>query len=185
MTHLFKNALSVVLTIVLASSGCLTPEGQSWAPAAGLQVKVADSTELSALGYTFSTEYRSAELMVGGLRTSAGQDRRIKHEFAGFMLNLQDQPREFSGGGHYYFDEGNDLIPYVSFFSTISDSGSAYASDQLGLRFGGGLEFLVAENVAINLGADYLLPILPFEDAFGNQAEFSGLAIRLGLSAGF
>ena len=55
-------------------------------------------------------------------------------------------------------------------------------ADQLGIRFGGGVEYAVSRNAAFTLSGDYLVPLIDAEDSTGLfELSTSGFAIRLGI----
>jgi hypothetical protein len=210
-----KNKLAsvaIVVATIFTQSCNNTPEGHTWAPEAGIQFTVSSSydvdAELSAFGYTVSgsanVDYDSFDLRIGQTSTSAGDTRAIKHEHIGIIIGtstfaLSDfgsesdsgiSGTEISGGGRMYKDKGNDTIPYLSFYSTMTelDAHGIPSSPQIGLRVGGGLEYIIAEGIMLDAGADFLIPLSSGSVGSPDESvdlEWSGLAIRIGIIAGF
>ncbi len=185
-----------LLLVLISISACQTPEGQEWKPTFGLSTTIVDSyeAELSALGYSDSesVDYSMTEIEVGATRVTPADERPIKHEFVGFKLGSGDVTDstgtsgdldEISGGGLIYFDKGDPLIPFLSIWSVITDlSDAPDLSTQLGIRFGGGVEYAVSRNAAFTLSGDYLVPLIDAEDSTGLfDLSTSGFAIRLGI----
>ncbi len=125
----------------------------------------------------------------GATLVSEGPKRLIKHQFSGFALGTGDLSSpsasldiaEISAGGRYYHDKGGPAIPFLSIWSTLDTPDDPEAPSQLGLRFGGGVEFLIGSAAALTLQGDYLVPLINGEDSLGFQYEVSGFAIRFGI----
>jgi len=190
--------MSRISTIVLSISfiaACKTPEGQEWKPTVGVAAAVVDSysADISALGFSGSgdVDYSLVQFELGATKVTPNETRPLKHEFAGIVFGVGDLSAggasadlvEISGGGRYYFDKGGTVIPFLSIWSTISTLDDPLVdTPQLGLRFGGGIEYPFAGNLAATLSGDYTLPLIDAEDSTGLvSSSVDGVAIRLGL----
>jgi len=190
---IYSALLSSALLYSLA--GCGTTPGQEWKPTAGVTTVVNSSYDLgvSQLGYgsgSIPVDYSSTNIELGATLVSEGSDRPIKHQFAGIAFGsgeLEDgfggaiDGDEISGGGRYYYDEGNAVIPFISIWSVLTDADGA--TPQLGLRIGGGAEYPLNSNAALTLSGDYLIPINDAQDEFfpGVTYDISGLSFRFGV----
>ena len=183
-----------LLALVALFSACYTPEGQHWNTTLGTNTTVWDDyeAEVNAFGLvaTGDIDYSLTAFEVGATRVEPQAGRDLKHEFAGLMFGIGDiddngslDLTEIGGGGRIYFDNGGELIPFLSIWSTIVSYDDLDDLDaQFGLRFGGGVEFVLTDNAALQLGLDYHLPLIPAEDTSSNaELEIQGLAARFGL----
>lgn len=196
----FENCKSPVCIVLLTSllvSSCQTNEGQEWKPTVGLSTTIADDYEVSVsslgyTGYTESLDYSVNEIELGATRVTPNGKRPIKHEFAGFKLGSgelsnelgADDLDELSWGGIIYNDKGEAIIPFFSIWATTSEYADLSISKQLGLRLGGGVEYMIEDsNASITLGADFLVPLIEAEgdvDGIPFEVDGAGFAIRLG-----
>ena len=187
-------ALASILLSLSMLHGCQAPEGQEWIPTGGFNLAVVDDykVEVSALGYSGSgdVEYSSFQFEAGATRVTPNDVRDIKHEFAGISFGFGDLEAdgatsdlvEFSGGGRFYFDDGSDVIPFLSIWSVISDIDDPLVNTpQLSIRAGGGVEWPFSPQAALSIGADLTIPIIDAEDSTGLfESNAEGLAIRIG-----
>lgn len=191
------NPRNLATSLLLIAAACHAPEGKEWKPTIGLTSTVDSSYDLSydltlsGLGYAGSipVDFSMTNIEFGTTLVSEGPKRLIKHQFFGFALgtgNLSYPPfsldiAEISAGGRYYHDEGGPAIPFLSIWSTLDTPDDPEVPSQLGLRFGGGVEFLFGSTAALTLQGDYLVPLINGEDSLGFQYEVSGFAIRFGI----
>ena len=183
----------ILLALVALTSACQTPEGQQWNTTLGINTTVWDDyeAEVKAFGLVGSgdIDYSLTAFEVGATRVEPQAGRDLKHEFAGLMFGIGDiddngslDLTEIGGGGRIYFDNGGELIPFLSIWSSIVSYDDLDDVDaQLGLRLGGGVEVVLTENAALQLGLDYHLPLIPAEDSgSSSELEIEGLAARIG-----
>ena len=183
-------------TLLYSLAGCTAPgPDQKWTPTAGVTTAVFSSYDfgISAIGYgsdSFPVDYSMTSLELGATLVSEGPDRPIKHQFAGITFGSGEAEDEFgvkldideiSGGGRYYFDEGTEVVPFISIWSVLTDA--EFISAQLALRIGGGVEFPLSSNAALTLSGDYQIPIRDAEDDDFSFVTYdlSGLSFRLGV----
>lgn len=189
-----KQNACLLLLATLCLSACEAPAGQEWKPTIGLSTTIENSYDLdiSGLGYSLSVpmDYSSNEFELGATLVTPDHDGRTKHLFAGIKYGSGDIKEPFgtsqdleeaSLGGILYFDKGTTLVPFFSIWAVSTEYPDQPISEQLGIRPGVGVEYVISENAALTIGADYLIPLDPGEDEVGVDGELSGLAVRLGI----
>lgn len=179
--------------LLYSLAGCSTTPGQEWKPTAGVTTVASSSYDLgvSAAGSSgsISVDHSVLNVELGATLVSEGPGRPIKHQFAGLAFGSGELENdlgeidigEVSGGGRYYLDGGNAVIPFISIWSVLTDIDGA--TPQLGLSIGGGVEYSLNSNAALTLSGDYQIPIMDAEDEFlpGVTYDIGGLSFRFGV----
>lgn len=191
-----KKTLPLLLASALMSACQDVPGSHTWEPTLGVDYSLIGDydLELAALGYSLETDvdYRVIQFEAGATKVDYSGGASVKKEFAGIRFGVGEVEDddidasvdiwELSGGGRWYFDSGDALIPYLSLWSVISGFEDV-DSPQLGLRVGGGVEYPLHEVFFLRAELDYLFPLLEGEDDFGIDVEGDGIALRVGFSA--
>jgi len=180
-----------LLALVLTGA-CQTPEGQEWKTTLGLNTTVAEDYEAEVESFglvaTGEVDYSVTQFELGATRVEPQAGRDIKKEFAAIALGLGEigdaDILELSGGGRFYIDNGGDIIPFLSLWTSIIDyTDFDDVSAQLGLRLGGGAELVLNETTGLHVGLDYLVPLIAAEEDLGSgEVEVEGWALRVGLT---
>jgi len=181
----------LVLTLALTGA-CQTPEGQEWRTTLGLNTTVHDDYDAEAESFGLvaagEVDYALTQFELGATRVEPQAGRDIKKEFAAVALGLGEigdtDILELSGGGRFYIDNGGDIIPFLSLWTSIIDYTDFDDVDaQLGLRLGGGAELVLNDTTGLHVGLDYLVPLIEAEEDFGSGSlEVEGWALRVGLT---
>lgn len=190
---------SLTLFAALAGSfllGCNTPPGQAWVPTAGVSTLVLDNYDatIGALGYgsfEFDVEASAFEIQAGATRVADGPRNMIKHEFVGAKLVSGEVDDGFvsidadqvAGGGLWYFDSGEQVVPYLSLWSVLSSFDIPGLSSQLSIEIGGGAEIAINDGFAFFAEAGLLIPINDAQYSNGDTLEIGGLGGRVGIRA--
>ena len=185
---------SLTLFAAVAGSfllGCNTPPGQAWVPTAGASTLVLDNYDVSfsALGYSGSVDVDASafEVQVGATRVSDGPGTALKHEFAGVRVVNGEASGldvdQLAGGGLYYYDSGEQLVPYLSVWSVMTNFDISGVTPSLSIEVGGGAEYAINDGFAFFAEAGLLIPLLEAEDQFGGTLDIGGLGGRIGIRA--
>ena len=195
-------AARTALVLALLAS-CQSPPGHEWEATLGTGVLAVDGYTVedfvTGLGtFEYDTEVQVAEFAIGGTRVSGSGAERRKHEFAGVKLSNGDSRLGFlgnslvqsftqlSGGGLLYFEQPTptSLVPYLSFWSVITNPDSAILNDSLSLEVGAGVEVPLNDRFAGFLEAAYLFPVhdAQYDGGLG-ESRFSGWGLRIGVRA--
>ncbi len=210
------SAMATLLgSAALLAAGCINQPGMQHKPSVRASTALISSydvdtklTDLGYLGYTDSsgTDYTSFEVGVGVVSIDEAGTKKSRAElvYASVDFDLDGgggsaDGTELAAGGRYYVGQQGQLSPFLSVYSVITEAdveGFGDLGTQLSLRFGGGVEYQINENIFFDAGLDWTLPLSAAEtdvvvtDGFDLypatlETEFSGMAIRIGVGATF
>lgn len=189
-----KKVFGVLIFLPMLGS-CAQP-GVEYKPSVRIGGVIADSidTEISGLGYALGgeTDYSSIEVGVGAAKYVDGHKRSLSEIVIAKSEFETLDAVEISGGGRFYFGEGESFAPFGSIYVTNSVSDYipgtlVQLGTQIGLQLGIGGEYRLNEHFFLDTSFRYLIPLVAAESNTTPvvETEFDGYSIVISMGVEF
>lgn len=194
MPHAPVSAIALTLTVLC--SACVS-DRPDWDPYVRADVAIYDDYEsdVEITGFassSTSTDYGSIRIAGGAARI---RDGRRTHRIEGFIGRATFEDRtgvddidvtELGVGGRWFVPIASPSVrPFLGLHGVLSlgsEAASVDPGNQAAIALGAGMEFDVADGIALDVSFDYALPFVDSDsDPKGLEVGTGGFALRLGV----